>query len=108
MSALFSPYKLRGVTLRNRTAVSPMCEYSSVDGFANDWHVVRTEASPAGPPLPDRFRNWSQATMERGLPAQDESLRLLWAMALGWTTALTDEVSEPFMRTGTIHIFSFH
>src|SRR5207237_6956657 len=73
---------------------------------ANDWHVVRTEASPAGPPLPDRFRNWSQATMERGLPAQDESLRLLWAMALGWTTALTGEVSEPFMRTGTMHIFA--
>jgi hypothetical protein len=40
--------------------------------------------------------------LERGLPREDESLRLLWAMALGWTTALTGEVSEPFMRTGTI------
>jgi hypothetical protein len=69
---------------------------------ANDWQVVPTEASPAGPPLADRFRKWSQATLERGLPREDESLRLLWAMALGWTTALTGEVSEPFMRTGTI------
>src|SRR5205814_9600035 len=58
------------------------------------------------PPLADRFRNWSQATLERGLPEQDESLRLLWAMALGWTTALTEEVSEPFMRTGTMHSFA--
>jgi 2,4-dienoyl-CoA reductase-like NADH-dependent reductase (Old Yellow Enzyme family) len=40
MSVLFSPYTLRGVTLRNRIGVSPMCQYSSVDGFATDWHLV--------------------------------------------------------------------
>jgi len=40
MSALFSPFTLRGVTLRNRIGVSPMCQYSSVDGFATDWHLV--------------------------------------------------------------------
>ncbi len=40
MSALFSPFTLRSVTLRNRIGVSPMCQYSSVDGFATDWHVV--------------------------------------------------------------------
>ncbi len=39
-SNLFSPLTLRGVTLRNRTVVSPMCQYSAVDGFANDWHFV--------------------------------------------------------------------
>ena len=72
----------------------------------NDWRVVLTAASPAGPPLADRFRDWAQATLQRGLPDEDESLRLLWAMALGWTTALTGEVSEPFMRTGTMHIFA--
>ena len=72
----------------------------------NDWSVARSGAGPARPPLADRFRNWSQATLGRGLPEQDESLRLLWAMALGWTTALTQEVSEPFMRTGTMHIFA--
>jgi 2,4-dienoyl-CoA reductase-like NADH-dependent reductase (Old Yellow Enzyme family) len=38
--SLFTPLSLRGVTLRNRIGVSPMCQYSSVDGFANDWHVV--------------------------------------------------------------------
>jgi 2,4-dienoyl-CoA reductase-like NADH-dependent reductase (Old Yellow Enzyme family) len=37
---LFTPLTLRGVTLRNRIAVSPMCQYSSTDGFADDWHFV--------------------------------------------------------------------
>ncbi len=40
MSALFSPLALRNLTLENRVVVSPMCQYSSVDGSANDWHVV--------------------------------------------------------------------
>lgn len=48
MSELFSPYQLRGVTLRNRVAVSPMCEYSSADGFANDWHVVHLGSRAVG------------------------------------------------------------
>ena len=39
-SRLFSPLKLRGLTLRNRVSVSPMCQYSARDGFANDWHFV--------------------------------------------------------------------
>lgn len=40
MSALFSPITLRGLTLRNRTVVAPMCQYSAKDGFATDWHLV--------------------------------------------------------------------
>ena len=40
MSRLFSPFPLRSLTLRNRIAVSPMCQYSSDDGFASDWHLV--------------------------------------------------------------------
>jgi len=72
----------------------------------NDWRIVRTNHSPATPPPADRFCNWAQKTLQRGLPEQDESLRLTWAMALGWTTALTGEVSQPFMRTGTMHIFA--
>ncbi len=40
MSHLFSPFAVRGLTLRNRIGVSPMCQYSSVDGFASDWHLV--------------------------------------------------------------------
>jgi 2,4-dienoyl-CoA reductase-like NADH-dependent reductase (Old Yellow Enzyme family) len=39
-SALFAPLRLRDLTLRNRIVVSPMCEYSSRDGFATDWHMV--------------------------------------------------------------------
>jgi len=37
---LFDPLKIRDITLRHRVAVSPMCQYSSQDGFANDWHLV--------------------------------------------------------------------
>lgn len=40
MSKLFSPLALRGVTLRNRTVVSPMCQYSAQHGVANDWHFA--------------------------------------------------------------------
>lgn len=40
MSILFTPLVMRDVTFRNRTVVSPMCEYSSRDGLANDWHLV--------------------------------------------------------------------
>jgi NADPH2 dehydrogenase len=40
MSALFSPIKLRGLTLKNRIMVSPMCQYSAEDGVANDWHFT--------------------------------------------------------------------
>jgi 2,4-dienoyl-CoA reductase-like NADH-dependent reductase (Old Yellow Enzyme family) len=39
-SLLFSPVRLRDLTLRNRAVVSPMCQYSANDGFANDWHFV--------------------------------------------------------------------
>ena len=39
-AGLFSPLELRGVTLRNRIGVSPMCQYSCVEGIATDWHLV--------------------------------------------------------------------
>ena len=48
MPDLFSPLTVRGVTFRNRIAVSPMCEYSSVDGFANDWHLVHLGSRAVG------------------------------------------------------------
>jgi 2,4-dienoyl-CoA reductase-like NADH-dependent reductase (Old Yellow Enzyme family) len=40
MSALFSPIKLRGLALSNRVMVAPMCQYSAVNGAANDWHFT--------------------------------------------------------------------
>jgi 2,4-dienoyl-CoA reductase-like NADH-dependent reductase (Old Yellow Enzyme family) len=45
---LFSPLALRSVTLRNRIAVSPMCQYSAVDGRATDWHLVHLGARAVG------------------------------------------------------------
>jgi 2,4-dienoyl-CoA reductase-like NADH-dependent reductase (Old Yellow Enzyme family) len=48
MAALFTPLRLRDVELRNRIAVSPMCEYSSTDGFATDWHLVHLGSRAVG------------------------------------------------------------
>jgi 2,4-dienoyl-CoA reductase-like NADH-dependent reductase (Old Yellow Enzyme family) len=45
---LFSPFQLRSVVFPNRIGVSPMCEYSSEDGFANDWHLVHLGARAQG------------------------------------------------------------
>jgi 2,4-dienoyl-CoA reductase-like NADH-dependent reductase (Old Yellow Enzyme family) len=45
---LFTPLELRGVTLRNRIAMSPMCQYSSEDGFANEWHLAHHAARAVG------------------------------------------------------------
>jgi 2,4-dienoyl-CoA reductase (NADPH2) len=45
---LFAPLALRGVTLRNRVGVSPMCQYSSPDGLATDWHLVHLGSRAVG------------------------------------------------------------
>jgi len=74
---LFTPLELRDVTLRNRIVVSPMCEYSSTDGFANDWHLVHlgsravggaalvfteaTAVTPGGRISPDDLGIWQDA-----------------------------------------------
>ena len=48
MAHLFSPLQVRGITFRNRIAVSPMCQYSSIDGFATDWHLVHLGSRAVG------------------------------------------------------------
>ena len=48
MANLFDPLSIRGVTLANRIVVSPMCEYSSNDGFASDWHLVHLGSRAVG------------------------------------------------------------
>lgn len=74
MALLFNPLNIRGIRLKNRIAVSPMCEYSSIDGFANDWHLVHlgsravggaglviteaTAVSPEGRITPDDLGIW--------------------------------------------------
>lgn len=45
---LFSPLQIRGLTLRNRVAMSPMCQYSSEEGMAGDWHLVHLGSRAAG------------------------------------------------------------
>ena len=45
---LFDPITLRSVTLRNRIGMSPMCEYSSTDGFANSWHAIHLGSRAVG------------------------------------------------------------
>ncbi len=48
MPHLFDPLVLRSLTLRNRIVVSPMCQYSSEDGLANDWHLVHLGSRAVG------------------------------------------------------------
>ncbi len=81
MPHLFEPLKLRDINLKNRIGVSPMCEYSSQDGFANDWHLVHlgsravggaglilTEATavePEGRISPDDLGLWKDEHIEK-------------------------------------------
>lgn len=48
VALLFAPLTLRGLTLKNRIAVSPMCEYSAVDGLPGDWHFVHLGSRAVG------------------------------------------------------------
>lgn len=81
MSKLFSPITIKSVQFKNRIVVSPMCQYSSVDGFATDWHLVHlgsravggagliiTEAtaiSPEGRISPEDLGIWKDAHIEK-------------------------------------------
>src|SRR5213592_979751 len=80
MAFLFEPITFRSIQLRNRIVVSPMCEYSSIDGFANDWHLVHlgsravggagliiaeaTAVSPEGRITPDDLGIWKDEHIE--------------------------------------------
>src|SRR4051795_11347672 len=48
MAHLFDPLKIRDLEFANRAFVSPMCQYSSDDGFANDWHLVHLGSRAVG------------------------------------------------------------
>src|ERR1700750_1091478 len=77
---LFDPLEIRSVRFKNRIAISPMCQYSSVDGFANDWHLVHlgsraaggaalliteaTAGTAAGPLTPQDLGLWRDEQME--------------------------------------------
>ncbi|MFA1752535.1 NADH:flavin oxidoreductase/NADH oxidase [Xanthomonas campestris] len=80
MSSLFSPYQLKDVSLRNRIAIPPMCQYTATDGFTNDWHqahyagmarggaglviVEATGVSPEGRITPGCLGLWNGAQAE--------------------------------------------
>ena len=48
MAQLFTPVTFRSVTARNRIVVSPMCQYSAIDGLGNDWHIQHLGARAMG------------------------------------------------------------
>jgi 2,4-dienoyl-CoA reductase-like NADH-dependent reductase (Old Yellow Enzyme family) len=48
MSKLFSSISIGNIILKNRVVLSPICQYSSIDGFANDWHVVHLGSRAVG------------------------------------------------------------
>src|ERR1700753_1170657 len=48
MSQLFSEFRLKTITLKNRIVVSPMCQYSADDGVPNEWHMVHLGARAIG------------------------------------------------------------
>jgi 2,4-dienoyl-CoA reductase-like NADH-dependent reductase (Old Yellow Enzyme family) len=77
---LFDPLEIRSIRFKNRIAISPMCQYSSIDGFANDWHLVHlgsravggaaliiqeaTAISPRGRISPDDMGLWKDVQIE--------------------------------------------
>jgi ComEC/Rec2-related protein len=70
---------------------------------SGDWKII---SSPAKPPLADRFCQWARDALALGLPEHDLTLQLEWALTLGWKAAMTEDVSEPFFRASTYHIFA--
>jgi len=45
---LFSPLQIKSILFKNRIAISPMCQYSAQDGFANNWHLVHLGSRASG------------------------------------------------------------
>jgi 2,4-dienoyl-CoA reductase-like NADH-dependent reductase (Old Yellow Enzyme family) len=67
---IFDELPIRGVTFSNRIVVSPMCQYSSTDGFANDWHLVHLGSRAVGGPALVFFEA-SAVTPEGRISPQD-------------------------------------
>ncbi|HVU06928.1 MAG TPA: ComEC/Rec2 family competence protein [Verrucomicrobiae bacterium] len=77
--------------------------YQLKTASTNDWQL--REPVLKTPPLTDQFLDWSKRMLALGLP-EDDTLRLLWAMTLGWRTAFTGDIGDPFLRAGTMHLFA--
>ncbi len=74
-------------------------------GGARDWQIDSRETIPP-PSLSDRFLSWGRHTLGLGFPESDPVIQLIWAMVLGWKPGLSHEMQEPFMQSGTIHVFA--
>jgi len=74
-----------------------------VDSAAN-WRLLSPKTQK--PKFSDRFLAYGQDTLQRGLPEVDEPLELLWDMTLGWHAGIGNDTYEPFMKSGTMHIFA--
>ncbi|MBT5705735.1 MAG: ComEC family competence protein, partial [Verrucomicrobia bacterium] len=73
----------------------------------NDWSTFNVHpAHSLEKPIPARFQDWARNTLTIGQPENHQATRLIWAMVLGWRTWLTGEVREPFMQSGTLHVFA--
>ena len=70
-----------------------------------DWQLL-DETNPPPVPLSVRFQRWARDALAKPLGEEDDTVRLLWAMTLGWRTSLNGEVALPFMRSGTMHVFA--
>ena len=109
MPHLFSPLSLAGLTLPNRIAVSPMCQYSCEDGFATDWHLVHlgsravggaglvmmeaTAVSPEGRISPQDLGVWSEKHF--GAPRADCALWKIRAHAPASSSLMRVEREAP-------------
>ncbi len=71
---------------------------------AADWRLAGGHPPVIG--WSERFGDWARTILARGLNPADEEVDALNAMALGWKSGLTDDVKEPFMRSGTMHVFA--
>ncbi|MDA1274039.1 MAG: ComEC/Rec2 family competence protein [Verrucomicrobia bacterium] len=80
--------------------------YQLVAEGVADWRSISNGRASDIRPLSDRFVEWARANLLKGMIEPDDTVGLLWAMVLGWRSDFTDEISEPFMRSGTLHIFA--
>lgn len=111
--------ELNGVLDRPPIAVAPGCfdyrEYLRHQGIAfqlrtaslADWRLLDGLDGFVPPrPWTDGFMQWGCRVLSIGFPEEDETIHLIWAMALGWRPGMGADEREPFVESGTIHVFA--
>ncbi|HEY1171623.1 MAG TPA: ComEC/Rec2 family competence protein [Verrucomicrobiae bacterium] len=77
--------------------------YQMYAGKMTDWKLSGAENRKG---LPARFRAWAMGQLQASLPAGDDNVMLLQAMGLGWKAGLQPEDADPFVKSGTLHLFA--